>query len=74
MVADLLVLQGLAATNYSDWLGSEAVAVACTGNESSSNPWDYRPKLDSFAAEFLHAEQAAQMPSNPRFSCGVWKL
>ena len=61
MVADLLVLQGLAATNYSDWLGSEAVAVACTGNESSSNPWDYRPRLDSLTMKFLHAADWSSM-------------
>ena len=61
MAADLSVLQGLAATEYGHWLESGAVEAACTGNGSSSGPWDYRPKLDSLTLEFLNAADWSSM-------------
>ena len=61
MAADLLVLQGLAATDYGGWLGSGVVAPPCNESESSSEPWDYRPKLESLALEFLNAADWSSM-------------
>lgn len=61
MAADLRVLQGLATANYTGWLGLEEVDAASEGNDPSSDPWNFRPKLESFSHEIRNADDWSSM-------------